>query len=266
MSVRFRLTLFFALIVCLAGASAQAQSAPAASSTPASGATASPSWLGPYAGGTFGHMSGSFTGPVSFATATSGSFTLAGETVNFDSGSVGAAALGGQFGYGFAVGRLVAGAEVQFERAKPSGSMSAGSQAVSPFIPADSFAANASWNMSFRGRIGRPAGRALVYGLAGLSFASVTMSGTFPAVGLFPAASGSDSHVLSGFVFGAGVEYAVHDRVSVGAEVSHTSYGSASFNLGNVVVITPPSVSEPALATLGLSATEFSVRVNVRFK
>ena len=227
-------------------------------------------WTGFYAGGSFGHSSATFTGTVTFADVTVNGQTFTGQTITFNPAGVGHVSGGGQVGYAIQVmNQFIAGAEFSIEGSSMSVSQTAGDGVKSPFIPTDTFSAQTTSRISLRGRIGAPLMRnqLLVYFVGGVSFAGVTMSGTFPSTGAeFPAAAGSESHHLTGAEFGGGAEFAIRKDLTVGGEFCHRSYASSAFNLGDVVVVAPPQTSEPALAMLGMSGNEISVRLNYRFR
>jgi opacity protein-like surface antigen len=216
-----------------------------------------------------------FSGPVTFASFTSGSQTLAAETVTLGPVSAGSGAIGVQAGYGAKLGPYLVGAlEVQFTHASAAPvPQLVGAQATGNifFIPADSLALTAGSTTSIRVRAGTAmAPRVFVYGTVGVGMTSVTATGIFPAIGTFPAAGNSQSRTMKGLTIGVGAEYAPFTdpslrHLTIGAEFRHTSLGSQAFDFGDVDVFQPPPVVEPALGTITASTNEFDVRLTFRF-
>jgi opacity protein-like surface antigen len=240
-----------------------------------SSSRATDDWTGVYFGATLGHVSATFSGPVTFATFTSGSQTLPAETVTLGPVSAGSGAVGVQVGYGARLAPYLVGAfEVQFTRASPASvPQLVGAQATGNifFIPADSLAVIAGSTTSIRIRAGTAMARnVFVYGTVGVAMTPVTATGIFPAVGSFPAAGNFQSRTMKGLTIGVGAEYAPFTgpslrNLTIGAEFRHTSLGSQAFDFGDVDVFQPPPVVEPALGTIAASMTEFDVRVTLRF-
>ncbi len=249
-------------------AAADQPSAPKTSAVPPRTPTHLADWTGFYAGANIGHASATFAGPISFAafTTTTG-LTIPTNTVPFNT-SGGSLSAGGQVGYNVAVRNLITGIETTFNIAKPSGNMVAGNTVIGTgdFIPTDSFTASSSWNMSIRGRVGGVTHGTLIYATAGIAFSNLSISSIFPATGVFPAAAGTDAHTVAGATFGFGAEHAIRKNIIIGAEYSHTSFGSTSLNLGTVEIFTPPTVNEPAIGNIKMTTNEFGIRINFRLK
>jgi opacity protein-like surface antigen len=232
-------------------------------------------WTGLYVGANVGHVSGTFGGPVTFGSFTSGGQTVPAETVTLGPVSAGSGTIGVQAGYGVKLVRDLVGAlEVQFTRGSPMPVPQAvGAQATGNafFIPTDSLAMTAGSTTTIRLRAGTTMARAVfVYGALGVEMTSVTATGTFPASGSLPAANGSQSRTMKGLTIGVGAEYAPFKspslrHVTIGAEFRHTSLGAEAFDFGDVELSQPPPVVEPAVGTITVSTNEFDVRVNVRF-
>jgi outer membrane immunogenic protein len=91
-----------------------------------------------------------------------------------------------------------------------------------------------------RGRIGYAFGQVLVYGTGGYAWADTKLTATVPVLGF----SASESHVLSGWTAGAGVEFMVAPKWSVKAEYLYRSFTgqnflgvpSGTFNMNSVQV------------------------------
>jgi opacity protein-like surface antigen len=276
--VSVRVVAVLSSILLLLSTAARAQSASSSPQSPSAvQSTAAPldDWTGLYVGANVGHLSGTFGGPVTFASFTSGSQTVPAETVTLGPVSAGSATVGVQAGYGMKLASYLVGAlEVQFTHASPALLPQAvGAQAASKtfFLPTDSLAMTAGSTTSIRLRAGTTMARGVfVYGALGVEMTSVTATGTFPANGSFPAANGSQSRTMKGLTIGVGAEYAPFKspslrHVTMGAEFRHVSLGTEAFDFGDVDVFQPPPVVEPALGTITVSTNEFDVRVNFRF-
>jgi opacity protein-like surface antigen len=227
-----------------------------------------------YFGANVGHASATLSGPVTFASVTSGSQTLPAETVTLGPVSAGSVAIGVHAGYGVKLAPYLVGAiEVQLTHAPvaPEPQL-AGTQAIAngSFIPADSLAVATGSTTSIRMRAGTPMARgAFVYVAVGVAMTSVTSTGIFPAVGALPAAGNSQSRTMKGLTIGVGAEFEPFRspglrHMTIGAEFRHTSLGSQTFDFGDVEISQPPIVT-PALGTIAVTANEFDVRVIVRF-
>jgi opacity protein-like surface antigen len=231
-------------------------------------------WTGLYFGGTLGHASATFSGPVSFASFTSGSKTFAAETVTLGPVSAGSGAIGVQAGYGARLAASLVGAlEVQFTHASAAPvPQLVGAQATANglFLPADSLSLAAGSTTSIRVRAGTAmAPRVFVYGTVGVAVTSVTATGIFPALGSSPAAGNTRSRTMKGLTIGVGAEYAAFKsptlrHMTIGAEFRRASLGSQTFDFGDVAVQSS-AVAQPALGTITASANEFDVRATFRF-
>lgn len=117
-----------------------------------------------------------------------------------------------------------------------------------------------------RGIFGVAMGRFMPYATAGLAWGDITYSANCPD----PAAvsfggcknagprSYSDTTTMTGFVWGAGMKYAVTQHWSLGVEYLHTDFGDASFTNG-------PLAAWPATQSKITSDLD-SVRATVDFK
>lgn len=91
------------------------------------------------------------------------------------------------------------------------------------------FTGKADWQGSIRGRLGYSFGRALVYASAGWAAAHVDAD----LVGLVNA---STSEVYHGYTVGAGVDYAVTDRIFGRLDYRYSDFGSKDLKFGGTVV------------------------------
>ena len=97
--------------------------------------------------------------------------------------------------------------------------------------------AKVDWIGSLRGRLGYAAGRALVYATAGAAFTHGDSYITPSSPGL----TGIYTDSYFGWIMGAGVEYAVNERVSVKAEYAYADYGTRTAPAGTVT-FTPTTI------------------------
>jgi|SRR5579864_1692833 len=279
-TVRAVAALLMLILVSWGTGVARAQSAArvepsAQAGQPSARATATDDWTGLYFGANVGRASATFSGPVTFASVTSGSQTIPAETVTLGPVSAGSFATGVHAGYGVKLTPYLVGAiEVQFTHAPATPvPQLVGAQATgnADFIPADSLAVTTGSTTSIRVRAGTPMARGVfVYGTVGVAMTSVTATGIFPAVGAFPAAGNSQSRTMKGLTIGVGAEFVPFKNpnlrhLTIGAEFRHSSLGSQIFDFGDVDVFQPPPVVESALGTISVTANEFDVRAIVRF-
>lgn len=277
MSVR-GVAVLMSILVSWSTAVAGAQSAPQAAPSSQAGqpsAKATDDWTGLYVGAHLGHASATFSGPVTFASVTSGSQTVPAETVTLGPISTGSGSIGVQAGYGVKLAPYLVGAiELQFTHA-PAAPVPqlVGAQAIAngPFLPGDSLAVTAGSTTLIRMRAGTAmAPGVFVYGTVGVAVTPVTAAGIFPASGAVPAAGNSRSRTMKGLTIGVGAEIAPFKspslrHMTIGAEFRHTSLGSQTFDVADVDVFQAPTVVDPALGTMTVHANEFDVRVIFRF-
>lgn len=127
--------------------------------------------------------------------------------------------LGGvQAGYNWQIDNFVVGVE---------GDISATNMGASTRCPNTAFSceSDTDWLASLRGRAGVSFDKLLVYGTGGVGFGGIKV---------FTASNGTEfgqTKTETGWVAGAGVEYAFTDRISVKAEYLHYDFGSSSFNV-----------------------------------
>jgi outer membrane immunogenic protein len=154
-------------------------------------------WTGGYAGvtGGYGWLDGHFAAPSAALDPTDGSF---------DGGSLGAfAGVSKQFD-----NNLVLGVEGDFEHNWDKQDL---------VTDLGTFTGQADWQGSIRGRLGYSFGRALVYASAGWAAAHVEAE-------LLGVASTSETY--NGYTVGAGVDYAVTERIFGRLDYRYTDFGS----------------------------------------
>ena len=135
-------------------------------------------------------------------------------------------ALGGQVGYNFQIGKLLLGLEADYGFSNAEGGK--------PCPNANFFSCTAEIdNLVFvTGRVGLVRDRAVYYVKGGLAVADVTTGFEQNGGGLTTALlvpNDSKSETMTGWVIGAGMEFALTDRWSVKGEWMHFDLGTATF-------------------------------------
>ncbi|MBV2185757.1 MAG: porin family protein [Rhizobium sp.] len=126
---------------------------------------------------------------------------------------------GAQVGYNFQSGAWVLGAEADISASGIEGDTDCPN-------PVYSCSSEAQWLSTVRGRIGYSFDNLLVYGTGGLGIGRFEMR-TDDGAG----DDGSDSKTDTGWVAGAGIEYAFSPRWSVKAEYMYYDFGSSSYEV-----------------------------------
>lgn len=119
---------------------------------------------------------------------------------------------GGLAGYNYQMGRFVLGAEVSLDGTTYN------DRVASPWFPTiDTFRTEVDWIATAAGRVGFATGRLLVYAKGGYAGGEVNLS-------LHDSSAGIDADLdrwAHGYVAGAGFEYALSGRFTVGIGYSH---------------------------------------------
>jgi outer membrane immunogenic protein len=142
---------------------------------------------------------------------------------------------GGTVGCNYQVNRIVFGLEDDFSWTNLRGT----GPDMAPFSTLNSSQTSAKWLDTLRGRAGFTWGHSLLYATGGAAFASSAANICAIATG----ACVSNARTRTGWVAGAGIEYAMLSNLSLKLEYLHADFGSESyFNtqvaLGQVTVIT----------------------------
>jgi outer membrane immunogenic protein len=156
---------------------------------------------------------GPFAGVPLDAAATSFVAALPGENLSLDSfdGFVG----GVQVGYNHQVDAFVFGLEADFSSTDYSASETFGG-VLGVELEMD-------WVASARARFGYAFDRLLVYGTGGMAFGQAELAYRLGAVEI------TEDETHTGFIIGAGAEYALTDRLSVKAEYAFTEFGEETY-------------------------------------
>ena len=170
-------------------------------------------WSGVYVGATAGYNWGKDR------TAESG--TWLGFPVNAVFGyDLDGASGGVKAGVNFQSGAFVYGAEADIEAANITGGFV--DRVQNAGIGKDKY----DWQASIRARMGYAADRTMFYGTGGVSFAHI--ENTYSQVLFAPNVSESFDKVRTGWTIGGGVDYALTDKVILGAEYRYTNYNAFS--------------------------------------
>jgi outer membrane immunogenic protein len=109
----------------------------------------------------------------------------------------------------------------------------------------------------------------LIYLTGGVALTNVRTGTNFIATGRFPAMVASDSKVLSGNTFGGGLEFALTNNWSLGAEGRFTWYPNSTYSAGTLATVGSPIPGSftfaPATQTLNLNTVEILGKINYRF-
>jgi outer membrane immunogenic protein len=202
-------------------------------------------WSGFYLGGQLGYGSDSVRwGNV----GSSALFSPPGSVTHDHNGSV---IGGGQIGYNYQTGNVVLGLEGSLSGADFSGTV------LSPYAPGTgTWSSRADWLGTVTGRVGYSLGQWLPYVKGGL--ATANLDTTLQNAGAF--AQSSSQHY--GWTAGAGIEYKVTSKWSMGLEYLYS-------DLGRTTDINAPAIGAPAPAlpetyTTGLRSQSVMGRLNYK--
>jgi outer membrane immunogenic protein len=190
---------------------------------------------------------------------------------NGQSGFIG----GGQAGYNWQTGAFVLGVVTDFDGSTLSKNFnytSAPFAGVGPFFNGDTLNVNAKasldWLGTTRGKVGfvvTPDNRLMIYGTGGVAYGGG--SAHFNIYDSYYNAywSGNPNSTRVGWTVGAGVEYAVTNNITIGAEYLYADLGSTT------ITAAPNSIASSALpgvygvAKIDYNASIFRALVNYKF-
>ncbi|GJD77800.1 hypothetical protein NBEOAGPD_1011 [Methylobacterium gregans] len=199
-------------------------------------------WSGPYLGlqGSAGASFGALNfGPTTVGGRAIPDFRTGDATGRSDRGREATTAVGGVFGgWNWQRGPWLYGIEADVSAAnlkRPVGSnaLRLGYEEADPVF--DVIRAKTDFYGLLRGRVGYSFDRALVYATFGLAGASTRILATYPDGAGGPAATARRDEASLGFTLGAGLQYAITDRIALGLDYRYIDYGeSRRFDLGTV--------------------------------
>ena len=186
---------------------------------------------------------------------------------------------GGQFGFNRQAGRVVFGAEADYDGTR-LGTNAVGKATATPVSHTGyqtlnaKYFTDANWMGSLRGRIGFVQDFLMVYATGGVAFAHVSRVDTsFVEVNgqnVIPAGAVSiltttDNHskIHTGWTIGAGGEWAINTAWSVAAEYRFSDVGYQTYDAGiaNAAFASSPRLS----ANMKLTIDQVTIRLNYRF-
>lgn len=181
-----------------------------------------------------------------------------------DAGSLGASGGfgGGQVGCNYQAGSAVFGIETDFQGAGASKSFGPTTLTV-PGVLTVSGSDKLKWFGTLRGRVGYAADRVLLYVTGGLAYAnnSFEFSGIDAAANTF---TFSNSKTKTGYVVGAGVEWAVAGSWTVKAEYQYLNFGSVG--PFTVPVLNAAGVPNGVLVTTSSHKSDFqTIRIGFNY-
>lgn len=228
---------------CLSTAAFAANVVPSAPYAPSYVAPVPVSWTGFYVGANLGYGFGH-----------ADSSTDLGLFGSLDgSGNLNGAVGGGTVGYNYQIGSFVVGIEgdLDFGSLKGSGSQDFTILGILPGTASQS--ASLDWFGTVRGRLGYDLNGWLPYVTGGWAMGKASVSGNATVIGI-PIASYADSHSVSGFVYGAGLERRIGANWSAKVEYLHFNFGSFDTNVDTLLGSTTVSTNVDAdLVRVGLN-------------
>jgi outer membrane immunogenic protein len=184
---------------------------------------------------------------------------------------------GGQAGYNWQSGHFVYGLEGDIDgtglREKSASTLSRTFFGNTQTVTAN-FSANIDWIATVRARLGYAMDRSLFYVTGGLAVAGTSVDTAysitvpvpaFPALAPMPL-SASSSQVVAGWTLGAGGEWAIDRKWSVGLEYRHSDFGSHGYNLGytDASLVGLPGIG-PNTAAVRFTEDQVTARLNYHF-
>ncbi|WP_406858545.1 outer membrane beta-barrel protein [Alsobacter sp. KACC 23698] len=162
-------------------------------------------------------------------------------------------------GYNFEVEQgVVSGVEVDFEKSGLKGALSLADNAAPGYVAKAS--TEIDWQGSVRGRIGFAYKNALIYGTAGVAYASLQNSYgvALPPSNVFGVAAGvyseAASHRTWGWILGAGVEYLITPQWTGRVEYRFTKFEDYK-NVSSILYSGGSAEQRPELHTVRLGTS-----------
>jgi outer membrane immunogenic protein len=202
-------------------------------------------WSGIYIGGNIGATL------LSDQVTQVGAGTLTGGANSSPVGLIG----GGQVGANYQFSNWVVGVEASMSGTNTSGS----GRVTNTLLSTNSFTSAPQWLATATGRLGYANNDWLFYAKGGAALMHVKYTETILGAGGVANAAAVLSDERTGFVAGAGIEYALTDNWSARAEYDFFGFGSKSYNFSspNSVAVVPASIRS--------NLNEITVGLNYRF-
>ncbi len=182
----------------------------------------------------------------------------------------GSALIGGfQTGYRWQTGSWVLGIEQDFQFTNVHNQIALAANApgtTGPFLAGDAFDAKLKWLSSTRAQVGWAFDRWLVYAAGGLATGAMDVTASWVA-----RSSGSGAYSITddnkwhiGWTAGAGLEYAITDNVSIGAEYRYIDLASRTYNIGGTTFAAPGNRAFQTTADVDFKSHEVLARLNIK--
>jgi len=225
------------------------------------------SWTGFYVGGNLGVSWANASTTVNVAPATAlGAALPTGASLPLGSMTPNSFMGGGQLGYNWQTGPLVFGIEGDIDAHNWNATQVLSNFASGTiYVPGDSFTVSSRWQASLRGRLGYAWDRFLVYATGGAAWTNVKIGTSFIPFASAPATSAVDSATLTGGTVGGGIDYALSNNLSIGAEALYTHYANHTFNGGTIALGVSPFVFTPVTNPVQLNSVQVVERINWKF-
>ena len=119
--------------------------------------------------------------------------------------------------------------------------------------------ASTNWMLTGRARLGYAWNRILFYGTGGIALTAIDVKASdFYSATAPGTQSSSDGNIVVGWTGGGGIEFAVSDAVSIGAEYRHSDFGGQDYDLNGQARFTIHSTR------VDLMEDQVTLRVNIR--
>jgi outer membrane immunogenic protein len=228
-------------------------------------------WTGFYAGGNFGGMWGTVSGPVEIESLRvdlvllSTSYAQYSETVSSLTG-------GAQLGYNVQSDHWVFGGEYNFngEHLKGLHTLTWDELDITQhFVEGDTFSSTNSWHSSVLARAGYAVQDVMLYATAGVAVTSLRFQADIIEYGVYPGAYGARSQIMVGGTYGLGLSWALSHNIIVGIEGRYTDYGRQDYMLVNnpIRAVSPVQFNYAQTRVTGghMETTEALVKINYQF-
>jgi outer membrane immunogenic protein len=216
-------------------------------------------WAGTFVGLNVGGASGHFSYDPATTDNLSGIVSDAGSTGLTDKSIIG----GFQIDHNWQFGSWVLGIEHQFQFSNIQQTLTV-TNPVGALMPGDSFTTKMNNLNATSAKVGWAWDRTLLFATAGVQTGFGDGSANYLArPGGSPQLTFSDNNKFHvGYTVGAGLDYAVTNKVSVGVEYRYFELGTATYNFG---AVTNAGMAASTVSTnVNLHASEITARLNMK--